>query len=181
MEFGVAEFEAGAAYAARLEEFAESIAALRPSTQRLFVAGVLPLMNRIHHHDGARGAAAARSVDYRTLLPNLDALPRSRMAFSAVQRSDSEAAAELYPLLEPQRNSPVTSRSSLRPHPRPARRDLRPDRRRRCPLRGRFSRSALPRGSLTRTAALGCEDLLHSAQFAGRRSNACTASSPHVS
>ena len=108
LEYEVGDFDAGAAYIARLQEVAESAPPPGPIAEHAYRATLIPLIGRIANADerlDAARAAAERLLSQPRLVPVLAMLARSGLALIAVQRSDADSAEGLYGALESQRGT----------------------------------------------------------------------------
>ena len=108
LEYELGDFDAGAAYLARLQEVAQSVPPPGPIAEHVFMAGVTPLAGRIAGIDERLDLAASSAetlLSLPRLPPALAMVARSGLALVAVQRSDARAAEGLYGAVESQRGT----------------------------------------------------------------------------
>jgi DNA-binding SARP family transcriptional activator len=108
LEYELGDHDAGAEYIARLQQVTESAPPPGPIADHVFLATVIPLIGRIANADerlDAAEAAAERVVSLPRVAPVMAMNATSGLALIAVQKSDANAAKELYGALEAQRGT----------------------------------------------------------------------------
>jgi tetratricopeptide (TPR) repeat protein len=103
LEYAIGDFDAGAAYIARLREVAESVPPPGPIADHVFLSGVIPLVCRVANAEELLETAedaAERVLSLPRLVPILASIASRGLALIAVQRGDAETAERLYPALE---------------------------------------------------------------------------------
>ena len=107
LEYELGEFEAGAAYIARLEDAADG-APPGPIAEHVFMVGAISLTARIAGNDERLDSAATSAEALLSLprvAPALATVARSARALIAVQRAEAEAAETHYRAIEPQKGT----------------------------------------------------------------------------
>ncbi len=106
LEYELGEFDAGAAYIARLQEAIKS-APPGPIAEHVFMVGAISLTQRIAGKDQLLNSAAtsAEALLSLPLAPAMTMVARSALALIAVQRNDAAAAERHYFAIEPQQGT----------------------------------------------------------------------------
>ena len=112
LEYELGEFDAGAAYIARLQEAIKSDEVARrkppgPIAEHVFMVGAISLTQRIAGKDQLLDSAAtsAEALLSLPLAPAMTMVARSALALIAVQRNDAAAAERHYFAIEPQQGT----------------------------------------------------------------------------
>jgi tetratricopeptide (TPR) repeat protein len=108
LEYEVGDLVEGAAHLERLCEVTGSVQPPGPIAEHVFLAGVIPLAERIAGIDERLDSAAASAealLSLPRLVPALAMVASSALALIAVQRNDAGAAEKLYHAIEPQRRT----------------------------------------------------------------------------